>query len=298
MDFLSIIGFSITGFIAMLVLLFMMGFKVNIPREEIDFEEDRMDDIEWPLSVPELVLKHYESIFENSKIPMNATAVVQGTAKYKISNLWMPVKYTTWYQPREGFLRELTFYWYGQRILKGIDFWHKGVGAIQVNGVMRFGETGEHVTESQWVSYWAESFLTGTLDLTDPRLKWENVNDHSLALYFPKMDQTETQPKKQKEIYSLLLVFSKDTYRLESIQTERYRGQKEKKRTTWIMTVTKWERNSNMWLPEYSVKWIDQKKPWCNYRITKIDYNVDKSLFKKAFDKIQVEQYKKPLTRK
>lgn len=284
MDILTTIGFTIAGFIAMLLMVFMVGFKMKTVDEKIECDTGSIEFKHWRAGTPSLMSKHYESIYEASGMPVIKTVHLKGNAKYKISNIWMPVKYHTWIDHDSGFLRELDFFWYGKTILKGLDFWIKGVGALQVNGVIRMNEIGKNVTESQWVSYWAENVLTGTCDFSHEQIKWEDTNKHSVILLLPPHDG------QSNEMHKINICFDSDTERIKSISTQRYRGNMEKNRKPWTLTVKKWEKHHGRWIPEYHVKWEDQKKPWCKFTITGVVINKDQEAVRDKINRIPLEK--------
>ncbi len=286
MDILSTVGFSIAGFVVMLVVIFMVGFKIQARDEMIECDTESIEFLQWKDGTPSLMIKHYESIYGMSGMPVIKTVHLKGAAKYKISNLWMPVKYHTWIDHDSGFLRELDFFWYGKVILKGLDFWIKGVGALQVNGVIRMNEIGMNVTESQWVSYWAENILTATCDFSYDQLKWETANKYSLVLLLPQLgDQSN-------ERHKININFASDTERINSISALRYRGNTEIKRMPWTLIVKKWEKHHGIWMPEYHVQWEDQKKPWCKFTIRGLFINTGQEAVRDKINEIPLRKYK------
>lgn len=103
MEMLTTVGFAIAGFIMLLSMIFWIGLKIRIPEKETAFRGGSVEYIPWKQEVPDLVRKHYESIYETSGMPVIKTAIIQGRAKYKISNLWMPVWYHTWIETKRIF---------------------------------------------------------------------------------------------------------------------------------------------------------------------------------------------------
>ncbi|MDW7677847.1 MAG: hypothetical protein SCK57_09315 [Bacillota bacterium] len=286
MDSLTIIGLTLVVFVTLLLILFWAGFRRRVPGFQPEIQTPNPETVRIPDSLPEPLKAHYQSIFEGSEMPLVRSAVLWGTATFKISNLWMPLRYMTYYRSGEGFLRELEFFWHGKTILKGIDFFLKGIGAVQANGVIRMNESGQHVTESQWISFWAEGVITATAEITNPALRWEVVNQQQVNVYLPP---ASFKNKEEKECH-LEIHFNTKTGRIDSIRTERYRGQLENNRIPWCIKVNRWHRKDEGWIPDYSVKWEDQKKPWCHY---KLDGLVRNAPVEKSLKKIEPEHYKK-----
>jgi hypothetical protein len=286
MDSLTIIGLTLVVFITLLLIIFWAGFRRRVPGFQPEIQSPNSKTISIPDYLPDPLKAHYQSIFEGRGIPLVQSAVLWGTATYKISNLWMPLRYMTYYHSSDGFLRELEFFWHGKTILKGIDFFLKGIGAVQANGIIRMNESGQQVTESQWISFWAESVITATVDITEPALRWEVVNQQQVNLHLPPASSNN---KSEEERY-LKIYFNNKTGRIDTIRTVRFRGQIENNRIPWCIKVNRWHRKDEEWIPDYSVQWEDQKKPWCHYHLDGIVRNVP---VEKSLKKIAPERYKK-----
>ncbi len=287
MDILTTVGSAIAGFVLVLLTIFMVGFKTKVPDSETAVEMESIRFEHWKEGIPTLIIKHYESIYETTGMPVIKTAMVKGKAIYRISNLWMPVVYHTWIENGTGFLRELEFYWYGKVILKGVDFWIKGIGALRVNGVIRMNETGKNVAESQYTNYLAESLLLGTYDFSQEQFEWNTLNETAVSLTVP-LRNAET-----KDVQTLNILFDNETGRIKCISTERFRGQLEHKRIPWALFVKKWVKTDSIWVPEYHAKWEDQKKPWCRYTIKSMFVNADPRVVRDTIGKISPSKYKK-----
>lgn len=261
MDSLSIVGLSVFGFVTVLLMLFWIGFRRPVPEYTPEPSPELQKMTAIPEQLPEPLVKHFYSLYGSEKIPVYDTAVVWGVAKYKISGLWMPLRFITYFRAGSSFLRKMDFFWYGKIILKGIDFFIDGIGAVHVNGVMHMKESGVQVTESQQISFWAESLLTGTMDFSDHRLQWETADTHHISVTVPEV----TDP--------IHVFFNRKTGRIESIRTKRFRGQLEKKKIQWNIRVSKWNKLQTVWMPDYSIAWEDQKKAWCHYKVLGIAGN-------------------------
>ncbi len=287
MDILTIVGFAIAGFVLVLSIIFMVGFKTKVPDAESAFEIEPIKYEQWKEDIPTLIIKHYESIYEIAGMPVIKTVMFKGKAKYKISNLWMPVIYHTWIENGTGFLRELDFYWYGKTILKGVDFWINGVGALQVNGVIRMNEAGNNVTKSQYINFLAESLLLGIFDFSKEQFTWNTLNENTVRLTWPSRDD------KTQDVHTIDIHFDDRTGRINYISSQRYRGQQENKQIQWTLGVKKWDKKQGMWVPQYHAKWEDQKKPWCHYSIHSVSINTAPRAVAEAISKIHTSKYKK-----
>ena len=269
MDPFTIIGLTFIGFVSILTVFFKLGLIRKAKSYQISTEGAATDYRELPDALPGLIKRHLRSIYERDTIPDANTACVWGTARYKVSGIWMPVRYKTTILPGQAFLRSMEFFWYRTVILKGIDFFKDGAGSIRVNGVIRMNESGEKITESQWVSFWAECLLLGLWDLKDERLIWEETGEEDVTVYLP-----EYRIDKPARSLKLRVRFHPENGRIQYILGERFRGQIARTPTPWMLTVHKWIRQETGWMPVYSLRWGDQKKPWCRYTVDGILRNM------------------------
>ncbi|SMP44887.1 DUF6544 family protein [Anoxynatronum buryatiense] len=294
MNSLTIVGYTFVGFIIFLLVIFWSGLKrpvkslaPDLPdvinaEQSANIREESIGMKRAHLPVP--VRDHLVSVFPEGQ-PSTTTAVVWGIARYRISGLWMPLRYETWCQSGNAFLRHLTFFWHGKTIIKGIDFFLDSIGALQANGVIPMNESGKKVTESQWISFWAESLVLGLVDLDDDRLKWKEAETGSVLLELPPFSEKESC-----DACFLHLRFHAKTGRIETIKAQRYQGQLATERISWFLHVKKWHQHETNWIPEYTVRWGNQRKPWCHYRVDGIrrDVPVDE-----MFQQVKPHQYEK-----
>ncbi len=268
MDSLTIVALTVIVLITILLVFFWSGFKRKFEGFPPDSEQIFDGSIMIPEPLPDNVKNHYRTIFKGKQIRDIHTARVWGKARYKISGIWMPLRFQTYYQTGTKFVRHLEFFWHNKIILKGIDYYAEGSGLLDVNGIIRMHEGGEIIDESQWISLWAESLLISAIDLSDSRLRWEEIDTLTSDVIIPG----HRQPN-DGSFHRIRIRFHPETGLIHSIAANRYRGQLGKKRIPWRIQVRKWHRYGTVWLPEYTVVWEDQKKPWCHYVINGISYN-------------------------
>jgi hypothetical protein len=268
MDSLTVVALTVIVLIAILLVLFWSGFMRKFEGFYPDVKQAFDERIMIPETLPDNAKEHYRTVFKGNQINDIHTALVWGKAKYKISGIWMPLRFQTFYQTGAKFVRHLEFFWHNKIILKGIDYYAEGTGLLDVNGIVRMNERGEMVDESQWISLWAESLLISAIDLSDSRLSWKKIDAFTADMIITDYLQPNVTSS-----HTIRIKFHPDTGLIHSIAAERYRGQSGKKRIPWRIQVRKWHRRDTMWLPEYTVMWEDQKKPWCQYVIEGISYN-------------------------
>lgn len=94
-------------FIIVLLGIGWLGFQIE--PDSFSPHPDSTQDagaVELPPNLPEPVQRYYEAAM-GTHVPMIDSAVVWGKAKLKISGIWMPVRFKTYYLPGRGYLSVL-----------------------------------------------------------------------------------------------------------------------------------------------------------------------------------------------
>lgn len=259
----------ITSFCILMILVTIgfVGFQVmpnSFPphREKTPY----LQTVELPSNLPEPVYRHFAATLGN-QIPEIESAVVTGRARFRISGLWMPVRFKAYYTPGKDFYRYMEITWFGIPLLKGRDSYINEEGSLRIEGVLSISERGDRINQGQNLAMWAEAVFMPSVFVTDPRVRWEAVNDTTARLVVPFGGCVD----------NLLVEFDPQTGLMTQMSAQRYRD-KEEMKTPWRVEFQKWDTLHSAKVPVQSaLTWEDEGGPWAFFTIESVEYNVDVS---------------------
>lgn len=216
--------------------------------------------------LPPPVQRYFEAAL-GAQVPGIESAVLWGRGRLKIKGLWLPVRFKAYYLPGRAFYRLMEITWFGLPILRGVDSYINGQGRLKITGLIDLEETGERIDQAQNLVLWGEAIWTPSLYFTDPRVRWEAVDEHAARLVVPFGGGEEV----------FLVEFDPQTGLIRGMSAERYRGQEETK-TPWRVECLDWKSFHGVRVPTRVVgTWEDEKGPYVAMTVEGLEYNVDVS---------------------
>ncbi len=215
-----------------------------------------------PADLPAPVRRYFQVAFGNG-VPRVEAMVAWGRARANFG-LWMPLRFHLYHQPGQAFKREMEVTWFGLPVLKALDQYINGVG---MTGPVGNAETGPAVNQGSNMILWAEAPFYPSLLLTDPRIRWEAIDDTSVRLIFPFGDQED----------ELIYHFDPATGLITYMSAMRYQGSNGEK-IGWRVDFQSWQTVNGMQVPlRVAITWANQSSPWSYWDFENIRWNVDLS---------------------
>jgi len=253
--------------IALLVGVGFVGLQVP-PKSFPPHPEATRDlgTVELPPGLPAPVQRYFDVALDG-QAPRIESAVLWGRGRLKIKGIWFPVRFKAYYLPGRSFLRSMEITWFGLPILRGVDSYINGRGGLKITGFIHLEETGEKIDQAQNLVLWGEAIWTPSLYFSDPRVRWETVDEHVARLIVPFGEGEE----------SFLVKFDPQTGLIREMSAKRYRGQEEAK-TAWRVECLNWKSFHGVKVPTRVIgHWEDEKTPYVIMTVEGIEYNVDVS---------------------
>ena len=217
-----------------------------------------------PAGLPEPVAKFYR-LRHGDAVPVYHSAVISGRGTVRFVGITFPARLRFIHIAGQGYRHYIETTFYGLPLMKVNERYLEGHTRLELPfGVV---ENDPKVDSAANQGLWGEMMFYPAAFLTDPRTRWEAVDDTTARLYVPfgALEQVFT------------LSFDPGTGMLKRMETLRYRDEK--------LGLVRWwgemtEEQDLAGLPvrtSFTVTWEDEGTPWLVADIEQVVFNSDVS---------------------
>lgn len=216
--------------------------------------------VDIPADLPAPVRRYLE-VISGGRLPHIESLAAWGRARANFG-IWMPLRFQLFHRPGQAFRRDMEVTWFGLPVLKALDLYLDGKGMTGPVGNL---ETGPQVDQGANLILWAEASLMPSLLVTDPRIRWEAVDDTTARLVFPFGDEQD----------EMLFHFDPQSGLLTRTSALRYQG-KTGGKISWYAETLSWQRVNGIQVPlRVAITWENQNGPWSYWDFEGVSWNVD-----------------------
>jgi len=259
----------IAAILAVIILLGWVGLQVK-PKPFAAYPEKtpELKTIPLPRGLPAPVERFYKTLYGN-EIPIIETAVMKGSASMSPFGVRLPARFVFVHNAGRDYRHYFEATWFGIPFLKvdegyidGESFFESPMGSYY---------NDPNTNQGANLAVWAEAGFFPSIWLTDERVRWEPVDEHTALLYVPFEDQEE----------NFVVRFNPETDLIDTMEAMRYREAGEgKKKILWITKNEPGETIAGTKLSATgSATWLDQGKPWATFTAEEVNCNVDVSKY-------------------
>jgi hypothetical protein len=265
MNFIHILFFVLLS----LTFLGWLGLRIK-PRRFAPYpgRTAEINTILLPADLPAPVERYYRTVY-GEEIPVIETVVITGRGIIRpLMNIPLPARFIWVHNAGKDYRHyfEATFF--------GLPFMKVNEGILDSNSFFESPMGSYHndpnTNQGANLALWAEAGWFPSIFITDPRARWEPVDEHTALLYVPFEEEPEI----------FVVRFNSETGLTDSMEAMRFRSPGDRQKILWITRNEDGQKINGSELSAVgSAIWLDQGKPWATFILEDIVYNVGVSAY-------------------
>lgn len=216
-----------------------------------------------PEGLPAPVARFY-AVAVGEQAPVIRSAVLSGEGSIRLNGLRFPARFRFTHEAGQGYHHYIEATLFGRPLFKVNEWYLDGKARMELPvGVI---ENDAKTDQAANLTLWGESIALPSLFLTDPRVRWEPVDETHATLVVPLGEETDR----------FTVTFDAESGLPVSLDAARWKAPDSPARLNWHIALSGWQRHGGMLVPtRWALTWEDENGPWFVGEINEVNYNVD-----------------------
>ena len=261
----------IVGVLVILAAIGWLGLQVK-PKPFPAYPEQTptLNTIELPTDLPAPVARYYETIIGN-QIPVIESAVISGRGTLRIKGISFPARFRFTHIAGQGYRHYIEATIFGYPVMKVNEWYLDSKARMELPvGVI---ENEPKIDMAANLGLWAEAVWLPSIFITDPRVRWEAVDEATARLIVPFGEKEEP----------FIVRFDPQTGLIRTMEATRYREAADEAKIPWRNEPLDWQTFHGIMIPSpAATTWLDEGTPWAVWTIEDVAYNVNVSEYIRA----------------
>ncbi|MDX1416031.1 MAG: DUF6544 family protein [Candidatus Promineifilaceae bacterium] len=261
-------GNAFRGFILNLVLLvpllLVWGLRVQPqPFSAYPGTSSQLYSMPMPDDLPSPVARYYQTIV-GERIPVIESAVITAHGTVRFAGITFPARMRFIHEAGLGYRHYIEATFFGYPLMKVNERYLDGQARMEIPGGVVENESKVDMAAN--LGLWGESIWLPSIYLTDPRVRWEAIDDNTAMLVVPFAEGQD----------SFKVNFDPESGLIANMEALRYREATDVQKIPWLLEPLAWKEHSDLLIPSRSAAtWADEGTPWLIVEVDQIVYNVD-----------------------
>jgi len=271
MNLVAKVAVALIGVLVALTGIGWLGLQVR-PRPFPAYPEQTpaLRTVELPGELPAPVARYYREII-GDQVPVIESAVVTGRGRLRIKGITFPARFRFTHIAGQGYRHYIEATFFGYPVMRVNEWYLDGQARMELPfGVI---ENEPKIDAAANLSLWGEAAWLPSILVTDPRVRWEAVDDTTARLMVPYGDGEDV----------FTVTFDPETGLIRAMEALRYREATDEARILWRNEPLGWRRFHGIAVPSpAATTWLDEGTPWAVWTVEEVVYNVDVSEYIRA----------------
>jgi hypothetical protein len=222
----------------------------------------QLERVPLPEHLPAPVARYYRARFGGDTVPVVATAVISGRGTLRLGPVALPTRFRFTHEAGRNYRHYFEVTWFGRQLFEVNESYRDGRARMEFPfGIVAEGPKSDSAAN---LGMWAEAMAFPSIYLTDPRVRWEPIDDRTARLVVPSPEGEE----------SFTVDFDPTTGLIERMRTLRYRDEQDVAKLPWTAEELGGGRGA--------ARWGDQDRPWLAFTTEEVVLNADVASYVRA----------------